>query len=396
MQSLGPSLSTTAEPRKAGRAHSKYLNLRTVLQTTLDRHTTNRAEVARLTGLTRATVSSLVADLIDDDLIMEAGVAPSAGGKPPTNIRINPNGRHIAVLDLSARPFRGLIVDMLLRPIGDVIRSEPSDNHHDAVRALIRRLVARTTTPLLGVSIASPGVIADDGTVLEATNLGWRNHPLAADLRAEFDLPIHVINDAHASAIAAHAELVRERRSAGVPTGDLLLVRIADGVGAGIVLGGGLHLGSHRAAGEIGHVVVALDGSECRCGNSGCLETIASRAAIIRAITGTDVIDAGITLDMIATSHGQDAVHTALQTAGSALGEVASVLVNALDVSEIVVHTDADAAGVIAEATRRELQRRVLPALRDDLGVHTMSDPNMPLLGAAALMRSALIGIAVA
>lgn len=396
MQSLGPQVSQASEPQKAGRGHSKTLNLRTVLQFVHDEHTTTRAEVSRRTGLTRATVSTLIATLIDDGLVVEAGVAPSAGGKPPTNIRINPNGRHLAVVDLSARPFRGVIVDLLLRPVGDVLQSEPNDDHIVAVESLVERLIASSSSSLLGVSIASPGIISSDGTIVEATNLGWRNFPLADKLQERFGHSVHVVNDAHASAIAAHAELVRERRHAALPTGDLLLVRIAAGLGAGIILGGGLHLGSHRAAGEIGHVVAATGGRDCRCGNTGCLETIASRSAIVRAIAGTDVVDPSITLEMLAESHGKEVVDGALAQAGGAIGEVASVLVNALDVSEIVINMSVDGAEAIADATRRELQKRVLPGLRSDLDVHTMSDPNLPLIGAAALLRLESLGVALA
>jgi len=393
MQSSGPLVSAPSTPAKAGRGHAKVINLQTILQVVHNNHTTTRADVARQTGLTRATVSSLVGELIADGLVVEAGVAPSAGGKPPTNIRINPNGRHLIALDLSARPFRGVLVDLLLRPIGDVIRAEPSDGHDEAVESLIARLVGAATSPLAGLSIASPGVIDGTGTVVEATNLGWHNHPLGSIIADRFGLDVHVVNDAHAAAIAAHAELIRERRHAGVPTGDLLLVRIATGLGAGIVLGGGLHLGSHRAAGEIGHAVVDPDGVECRCGNSGCLETIASRSAMLRSVTGTDVVDPDVTFDMLAETHGAKTIHTALARGGQAIGEVTSVLVNALDVSEIVINMSADGAEAIAEATRHELHRRVLPALRPDLDVHTMSDPNLPLLGAASLLRSRALGM---
>ncbi len=396
MQSLGPVISTENEPRKAGRERMRALNLQIVLQLVHSEHTTTRAEVARTTGLTRATVSSLVADLIDAKLVVEAGVAPSAGGKPPTKIRIDQGGRQLALLDLSARPFRGLLVDLLLQPIGDVALARSSDDHDTAIENLVERLTSSATSSLLGVAVATPGVVDADGVVVEATNLGWVDHPLGPRLAERFEVPVLVSNDAHASAIAAHAELVRQRRSTGVATGDLLLVRIAEGLGAGIVLGGGLHLGSHRAAGEIGHVVVDVDGEDCRCGNAGCLETIASRAAIVRAIAGTDAISPDVTLDMLGETYGASRVAEALKRAGVAIGGAASVLVNALDVSEIVVHSASDGAEAIAEGLRGELGRRVLPALRPDLEVRTMSDPNLPLMGAAVLLRQDQLGFVIA
>ena len=235
--------------------------------------TTTRAELARATGLTRATISSLVGELIDDGLVIETGQGKSLGGKPPTLIAFNRAARQVIVADLSTSPFRGTIVDLSCEPVGPMLEADQTGDHQRDLEGLLARLVEEADGPLVGIGLASPGVISGDGDVVEAANLGWHGHPLARLTAAATGLGVTVVNDAHASAVAAHHQLASGES-------DLLLVRIGEGVGAGIILGGRLHLGSHRAAGEIGHSVIEPGGADCRCGNRGCLETVASSAAV--------------------------------------------------------------------------------------------------------------------
>ena len=134
------------------------------------------------------------------------------------------------------------------------------------VRRICRELVADAERPLLGIGVASPGIVDAAGVVVTAAHLGWTGVPLGADLAAEFDLPVAVVNDANAAALA---ELTFGEQTAS----NLICVRVDEGVGAGLVLDGRLFAGSTYAAGEIGHVVVVPDGAACACGKRGCLET---------------------------------------------------------------------------------------------------------------------------
>ena len=255
-----------ATPEDARRAN------RSLLLRTLHRDgPLSRADLAKVTGLTRATVSAVVRDLLDDAVVEELGLSTAGGvGKPATLVDVAADGRHVLCLDLSepAR-FVGAIVNLAGKVVVRRTYDRKSRTGRSAVtlvRRICRELVADAERPLLGIGVASPGIVDADGVVVTAAHLGWAGVPLGADLAAEFALPVAVVNDANAAALA---ELTFGEQTAG----NLVCVRVDEGVGAGLVLDGRLFAGSTYAAGEIGHVVVVPDGALCACGKRGCLET---------------------------------------------------------------------------------------------------------------------------
>ena len=153
------------------------------------------------------------------------------------------------------------------------------------MESLCRELLAAATRPVIGVGIASPGVIDLAGTVVQAPNRGWYGMPLATRLTDRLGVPVHVANDANTRALG-------EFTYGSAAGSGCMVVTIGEGVGAGIVVDGALVLGRHHAAGEIGHLTV-LDGDlrdelplDCACGRSGCLETVLSVPALRRRIAG--------------------------------------------------------------------------------------------------------------
>ena len=181
------------------------------------------------------------------------------------------------------------------------------------VRRICRELVADADRPLLGIGIASPGIVDADGVVVTAAHLGWKDVPLAAELGAEFALPVAVVNDANAAALA---ELMFGEGTAT----NLICVRVDEGVGAGLVLDGRLYAGSSYAAGEIGHVVVDPDGTRCACGKRGCLETEVSEPLLARLLE----------------ADGSDGT-AVLDRAGEHLGTALATVLSALDVTDVVL-----------------------------------------------------------
>ena len=393
MQSTPPLHRPDPGHRKAGRADTKRLNLRTVFGL-IASGTTTRAEVARVTGLTRATVSSLVGDLIDDGLVVEVGQGPSHGGKPPTLIELNRSGRHIAVADLSVNPFVGSVVDLSGQPVRPPLVAPDGSSHQDRVEALVKRLIDESADRITAVSIASPGVIGDDGVVIEATNLGWHNHGLAELTEGAVELPVTVINDAQATAVAVHGQLTRGPLADDRPVSDLLLIQVGTGIGAGIILGGRVHVGSHRAAGEIGHSVVDPKGPACRCGNRGCLETLASSSSIYRNVVGREPGSVNWSVDELEKSHGAESVKAAVDEAGVAISTTVGFLVNALDVTLVAIAMQPGALTVpMSDAVARSLTSRVLPALHPDLTVIPAEGDDLALIGAGAVVLNRDFGL---
>ncbi|MCL2783325.1 MAG: ROK family protein, partial [Propionibacteriaceae bacterium] len=251
-------------------------NLSLVLQCLYDQPDLSRAEVARRTGLTRATVSDLVAVLVDEGLVAETGRGGGAQvGKPSVMLGIR-DAWDIIALDLSApsevvgaiHSLRGERRHTIALPLGGATGQAAVD----LVCNLIDQLAAAAEHPLLGIGVGTPGTIDADGVVLTSRSFGWHNVPLQELLRAHSGLPVAVVNDANAAAVA-------EQAFANGPA-NLLRVQITLGVGAGLLLGGQLVVGTSAAAGEIGHLVVEYQGQKCLCGKRGCLETWASVPAL--------------------------------------------------------------------------------------------------------------------
>src|SRR3990170_7555147 len=265
---------------KATKHDSRRSNLQTTLDLVSERRATSRAELSRLTGLTRAAVSSLVGELIDDGLLCEIGQGTSAGGKPPTILALNAGGRDIVAVDLGHRPFQGALVDLsghIRWRLDSAATHVTGQNAVEIAIELIGSLLDHAQAPVLGIGVGTPGVVDAGGLVLEAANLDWHRLDLGKDIAARFGVPVSIANDAQ---VAALAEL---RRHPGAGE-DVLLVKLGRGVGAGVVLGSRLLRGENSAAGEIGHIQVVPDGALCTCGNTGCLETVASVPAILRSV----------------------------------------------------------------------------------------------------------------
>lgn len=379
---------------KATHQETRAHNERLVLGTIYDRGPISRAEVARTTGLTRTTVSDLVATLLRDGLTNEMGRGPSTGGKAPILLEVVDDARHLIGLDLGEKVFRGAIVDLR----GEIVESfdvavEDRDGREalERVFGLVERLIAGATRPILGIGIGTAGLIDTPlGTVLQAVNLDWRDVPLGELVRARTGLPVYVVNDSQATALAEHV-------FGGPRTSNLLVVKVGQGVGAGIVIDGRLFQGDGFGAGEIGHTTVRPDGVACRCGRRGCLETVVSSRAILDRL-----VAAGWTgsLDdaQRALTAGDPTVAEVVVAAGRELGVAVAWLIGALNVHRVVLVGSAAGFGEPwLAAVRAEATRGALPLLSRDTTVEIgdLRDDAV-ILGASALLMTQELGLSLA
>jgi predicted NBD/HSP70 family sugar kinase len=372
--------------------HARQRNLQAVLQCVYRERVVSRAAISRLTGLTRATISDLVGQLVRDGLVKELGPGTSSGGKPPTLLALDPGSRQIVALDLSGRPFRGALVDLR----GDIVRRTRGRARRpparlEEVSSLVESLAGAATSPLLGIGVGTPGIVDLDGRVIEAANLGWHGVELRRELADRFGLPVQVANDAHAAALAEFGSR---------PGVNLAVVKIGVGIGAGIVVDGRLYRGNRPAAGEIGHIRVADGVLPCTCGNAGCLETIASVPSILRRaalLSGRAVLpetlpwDAGRATDIL----GEGPVGQAVAEAGRALGSVLAHLVAILDLHDVVLAVElAGVENALLAAVREEVRGRLLPTLASAVEfVPSEHGEDLVLTGAAALVLGDRLGV---
>lgn len=368
---------------------ARQTNLRTVLQAISGRGPLSRADLARHTGLTRPTVSSLVAELLDDRLVTELGPGEATGGKPPTLVGVDPDGRALVSLDLSRRPFTGAVVD-LSGEVRHRVEGRPGtpvgSDAVEAVHDLVTALLGHAEAPVAGIGIATPGVVTGDGRVIEASNLGWHDLALARTVEERHGLPVWLLNDADAAALTAFRHLSPEEDSVAV-------IRIGEGIGAGLVLGARPYIGARSAAGEIGHLHVVPDGISCACGGTGCLETVASVTAVLRGL-----VDAGGRGDDIATtldSLDEAAAGPVLEAAARALGSVLAHLVAVLDLPRVELATEyGPAEARIVALAAEETQRRLSPAVAGGVDIVASDHGEEAVLrGASVLAVSKALGM---
>lgn len=358
--------------------HARGHNRALVLQTLFHRGAMSRADLSRETGLTRVTVSDLVAELIADGIVVETGVREASGpGKPAILVDIARDGHQIIGIDLSGPDeFLGAVLSL----DGDIVerrqvaRPDSADGEAsvDAVLALARELLAAATVPVLGLGVGTPGVVNPTGTVLSAPNFAWSHLPLRQRLEDALGIPVLVANDANAAVLAEYTY--------GGAGDDIILIKIGRGVGSGLLAGGQPLLGSRFAAGEIGHVTIATDGGpQCACGKVGCLEAWVS----VPSLTGRIAEAAAADREGI------------LRDAGERLGIALAPIVGALDLSEVVLSGPAELLdGPFAQATVETLRVRTLAEFHDGVRVRmTAQGQDIVLRGAAVMVLSGQLGV---
>jgi predicted NBD/HSP70 family sugar kinase len=338
----------------------------------------SRADLARVTNLTGATVGALVTDLLEDGLVAERGRRSAGTGKPATLLEIVPDARHAVCLDLSDH---NRFVGGLVNITGDISERRSVDRHGltgaaagQLVAELAADLLAGTDLPVLGVGVGSPGVVFPGGVVQEASNLGWHHAPLGEELSAALDgIPVLVVNDANAAVLG-------ELRFGAHRGPNLLLVKVGLGVGAGLVLDGRLVEGDESAAGEIGHVVVDEEGEDCACGNRGCLETVLADARL------------RMRLDGVSPEERQ----SILAAAGTLLGRALAPVIGLLNLRTVVVSAP---AGLLDEVFRVSLvgaiRSRTIPLAGGAVDASFSSTGKEDvLLGTAAAVMNKQLGVA--
>jgi predicted NBD/HSP70 family sugar kinase len=322
-------------------ADVRATNLAVVLRTIHAEAPCSRADIAASTGLNKATVSSLVAELIERRLIREVGLSEHRIGRPATMIvldgaayaaiGVDVNTDHLTVV---AMDLAGVRLLSWRRAFGRVSPGKAVAT----VAALARKAVARVVAEdreVLGLAVGVAGLVDAAGVVRLAPNLGWRDLALREALvrtMGELDFPVTVENDAD---LAVRAEY-RYGPHAGVA--NLVYLNGHAGIGAGIIADGRLLRGGLGYSGEIGHIQVDPDGSACGCGRRGCLETVASVKALVRRLGGAETVDLDPEVDDVVrrARAGEPEVLAALRDLGRHLGYGVSILTNVVN-PEVVV-----------------------------------------------------------
>jgi predicted NBD/HSP70 family sugar kinase len=348
----------------------------------------SRADVARATGLSRPMVSHLVNELVASGLLDEDAerVRPHGErrGRPATRLRLAASAGAVLGVELDHASLRVAVSDLGLaiqaERVDALDADEPARAGLDRAAAMAEAVLADAGVDrrrVVGVGLTLPGTIAQPGGVVgpSSTLPRWSGVAAAAELSRRLGLPVMADNDANLGAVGEAAF------GAGRRAQDLIYVKVTSGIGAGVIVKGGLYRGAAGRAGELGHVRVRPDGPLCRCGRRGCLETFASTDALRRALPGRD---------LRAILAGDAESRRAIAEAGRMLGSAVAALLNVLNPELVVIGGDLAPVGeTLVAAVGEAIADGALPEHAADARVVTAG------LGERAQLYGAL-GLVVA
>lgn len=347
----------------------KKINKSIVLDTIRRHAPLSRAKLSEVTGLNKATVSNLVADLISDELVQEIGPGESSGGRKPLMLLFRGTAGYAVGLELSVTRLKGVLTDLE----GHIVAEYAVNlEQHDAASVFEQLQLAAShlmkqapPSPhgVIGIGIGVPGMVDEQGTVLFAPNLKWEMVPLRTMMEESFKLPVTIDNEANAG---ARGEL---NFGAGIGVRHLIYISAGIGIGSGIMVDGELYKGAWGYAGETGHMSIEAEGLPCSCGNRGCWELYASEK--VYEHPDQQHLPAHTTKELIEhAQNGHQDVIALYDIIGRKLGVGITNIVNSFNPERIIIGGPlSEAKPWIESALKQVVEERTLPYHRRSLQV---------------------------
>ncbi|MGD0707973.1 MAG: ROK family transcriptional regulator [Anaerolineaceae bacterium] len=335
----------------------------------------SRADLAHLTGLSPATVTSITGNLIREDLVFEKETGDSNGGRPPILLALNPRGGFVVGVKLMENHAVAALTDLNATVLFKETIEFP-DDHLDTVIGslvdLVNRLISQGVIrkkQLLGVGVGLAGVVdSSQGVLRQSPFFGWTDTPLRDLLQTGLHVPVYIDNDVNTLTLG-EKWLGNE-----LPVDNFIVVTVGRGIGMGIVIDGQIYRGKSGGAGEFGHVVVDPNGPLCDCGKHGCLESYVSDGALLataRKEVGEDIRDFDDLLQRAASGNAK-AVQV-FTRAGQLLGQEIANLVNILDPKLILISGEGVRMGeIFFSAVKEAVKQNVMPSLLNDTEIRVI------------------------
>ncbi|MEV5765520.1 ROK family transcriptional regulator [Micromonospora sp. NPDC052213] len=361
----------------------------------------SRADLARLSGLSPSTVSQRVEALISEGLLQETGAGKSRGGRRPRQLAVPTGGALIGAVDLGAHHARLGTLDLSGRVVEARSRPVRIEDGPEAVLGALLDDLAALVPPadavvpgqrggsaagvdgLRGIGIGIPGPVqSGTGRIVSPSRMpGWNGFDVGAFCAQRTDVPVIVDNDANLMALGAH-------RAAHAHLDHAVYVKAGTGIGAGVISGGVLHRGAQGSAGDISHCRVVADAAPlCSCGNTGCLEAVASGAALVAALREQDVPVDDLTGVMRLIEDGDRHATALARRAGRAIGEILAVVVNFFNPQVVAIGGRLAECEPLLASMRATLYERCLPLATEALLIErVVAGPDVSIMGAAHLV----------
>ncbi|MEW8970484.1 MAG: ROK family protein [Mesobacillus sp.] len=312
----------------------KKNNKALVLSLIIEKETISRADIANVTGLNKTTVSSLVTELLEEELIYESGPGISSGGRRPVILHFNRNTGYAIGVDIGVNYVLAVLTDLKGKIIVEKSQNVNRTSYSSiisTVQTMIQSLMDEMPDSrygTVGIGVGVPGIVNKEGSVLLAPNLGWTNIQLKEDLERIFNVPIIIENEANAGAVG------EQQFGAGQDYENILYVSAGIGIGVGIILNKELYQGKSGFSGEMGHMIIELNGKRCNCGSRGCWEAYASENALLEM--------AGENIDSLESliEHAKNGEKTAIELfekIGQYLGFGINNIINTFNPDQVII-----------------------------------------------------------
>lgn len=259
----------------------KKNNKALVLQLIIEKEPISRADIAQVSGLNKATVSSLVNELLEEELIFESGPGESSGGRRPVILHFNKTSGYAVGIDIGVNYVLCVLTDLkgnIIIEKNKVVKETPYHAIMNIVQNMVHSLIDEMPSSkygIVGIGIGVPGIVNKEGSVLLAPNLGWKNIMLKNNLEDLFQVPVIIENEANAGAFG------EQQFGAGQDYQNIIYISAGIGIGVGIILNKELYQGKDGFSGEMGHMIIDVNGKLCNCGSKGCWEAYASENALL-------------------------------------------------------------------------------------------------------------------
>ncbi|MGN7310911.1 ROK family transcriptional regulator [Alkalicoccobacillus gibsonii] len=395
---------------KLSREQMKTFNQKVILKLLKEHGVLSKAQLSKISQLTVPAVTGIIQTLLQSKLIEEIGPTKTSRGRFPATYKIRSNGIHILAVTIATTFAKAAIINL----DGEVkeICQTTLPKHVTSEQALsyVEKLVQQCNPDqyqIIGMGAGLHGIVdTEKGVLVFPPQLSWRSFPILEELEKRFSYPILIDNDCNTLVLA-------ERWFGQAKEGETTVTLNVDyGIGAGIYMNNNLFRGSHYAAGQIGHTIVAADGLECPCGNRGCLEMHASEPSIIRDVkskiesgSASIATDLAENVQSIQIQHVYEAALlndelaiSMLSRAGALTGKAASSLVNILNPDRLILsggilksnHTFFEPFQKAIQTNSIQASTQSLEIVKSDLGTHA------DVIGAACLWIDQLFDSSIA
>ncbi|RPI32900.1 MAG: ROK family transcriptional regulator [Chloroflexota bacterium] len=330
-----------------------------------------RAEIARRSGLSPATVTGITAELIEQKLVFEKTSGDSSGGRPPILLAINPTGAYVIGIKLTETEAIAALTDLeanVLNKYNASLTGQTPEIVANDLSLVVDNLLHQSgiqKKQLFGVGIGLAGIVDGvQGVLRHSPIFHWRDVPLKSILENHLHVPVYIENDVNTLTLA------EKWFGAGQNTDHFLTVTVGRGVGLGIVLNGQFYRGAGGGAGEFGHTVINPEGPACECGKRGCLEAYVSDPALLNAAAAAGAQVGTIEALVDLAKSGDPEAKKIFCRAGEILGLGIANLVNLLNPRKIIISGEGTRAGNLLFGPMAEsVQRNVMPGLSYDTSI---------------------------